>query len=390
MLLKDEEWKYTQIAESLFQDYAWVSGSSAAGASLDFSRLYASVIPPNSPVWIFENGVLLGQSPACPPTVVLTPNPSTAGNTNTLDSNSPAWLKICAEAALSQQGGKWHWTVTESLAEPLYIMHFYTGSQPKQAAFAQHHFTVAEGVSAELIEIHGDLYDGNVKGLCYEQTQIVLEKAASLQHHRLSLATASMTAVADLDVQIGAKASYDLRTVISGGKQHRRNTLLSLTGASAKVKVKCLHWANNQEQLDTHLEVRHQADGSESEVWVRGVASLRGTSTLTGKIVIPEAAKQCSAALENKNLLLSRDASINSRPQLEIGHNDIQRCMHGATIGCLDSEALLYLQSRGIPVAEAKRMLVEGFVEPVLAEFSPVFANALRAQLFGVSALGTG
>ena len=381
-MLMDEDWKYTQIAESSFREYAWANALPSAGEKIDWSSLYASAIPPNSTVFIFENGALVGQSENCPAGLTLSSGQS--ANEPAVSSKSPHWLVLCAEAALEQQQRKWDWTVTENLDAPLYVLHFYTGSRPKQAVFARHCFYVAANVSATLVEIHGDLYDSNTRGLCYGQTHITLEAAAVLEHHRLSLATAGMTCVADLDVNIGGKAGYDLCTIVSGGKQHRSNTILSLTGVAAKAKVKCLHWANHQEQLDTHLEVRHEADSGESDVLIRGVADRRATSSVTGKIVIPEAAAQNSAQLENKNLLLSREATINSRPQLEIHHDSIQRCTHGATVGCLDNEALFYLQSRGIPVAEAKKMLTDSFIEPVLAAFSPAFVEDVRAQLLGM------
>lgn len=383
-MLMDEDWKYTQIAESNFQDYAWASVLPSAGDRVDWSSLYASTIPPDSTIFVFENGALVGQSKNCPAGVTLTSSQSLADSS--ISSKSPRWLVVCAEAALEQQQRKWDWVFTETAPEPLYVLHFYTGNRPKQAIFARHHFELAANVSATLVEIHGDLYDNNIRGLCYVQSHITLAEGAMLQHHRLSLATAGMTSITDLDVKIGNKASYDLCTVMSGGKQHRNNTLLSLTGVAAKVKAKCLHWANHQENLDTHLEVRHEADNGESDVLIRGIAERRGTSSVTGKIVIPETAAQNSAQLENKNLLLSREATINSRPQLEINHDNIRRCTHGATVGCLDDEALFYLQSRGIPVAEAKKMLMNGFIEPVLMAFSPVFADDVRTQLLGMPA----
>jgi Fe-S cluster assembly protein SufD len=383
-MLMDEDWKYTQIAESAFQDYAWANEQPAAGDRIDCESLYASRIPPNSAVFVFENGALVAQSKNCPIGVSL--STSDASVDSTVSSKSPQWLTICAEAALEQQHRKWDWAFTETLSAPLYILHFYTGSRPKQAIFARHRVTVAAHVSATVVEIYGDLYDNNLRGLCYGQSHITLAEGAVLQHHRLSLATAGMTSLADVDVKIGSKASYDLCTIMSGGKQHRSNTLLSLTGVAAKVKVKCLHWANHQESLDTHLEVRHEADNGESDVLIRGIAERRATSSVTGKIVIPKTASQNSAQLENKNLLLSREASINSRPQLEISHDSIQRCTHGATVGCLDDEALFYLQSRGIPVAEAKKMLMDSFIEPVLSAFSPAFVEDIRAQLLGMPA----
>lgn len=381
-MLKDEDWKYTQIAESSFRDYACVSVPPIAVDKVDWSSLYASIIPQNSPVFVFENGALVAQSGNAPVGVTVVPQSSADP---ALFSKTPSWLLVCAEAALEQRQRKWHWTFTETVSEPLYVLHFYTGNRSKQAIFTHHSIEAAAKVSATLVEVHGDLYDNNLKGLCYGQTHVTLAEGASLQHHRLSLATAGMTALLDLSVQIGSKASYDLRSIMSGGRQHRSNNLLSLLGTEAQVKVKHLHWANHQENLDTHLEVRHESDNGESEILIRGVAERRGTSSVTGKIVIPKTAVQNSAQLENKNLLLSREASINSRPQLEIHHDNIQRCTHGATVGSLDTEALFYLQSRGIPVAEAKKILMDSFVEPVLAAFSPAFVDALRMQLLGNS-----
>jgi Fe-S cluster assembly protein SufD len=378
----DEVWKYTKIAESNFQDYAWANEIPLAGEKIDWETLYQSMLPPNSTVFVFENGSLVGQSERCPAGITLTSG-ELPGDLQAY-SPSPAWLKVCAEAALSQQGRKWHWIVSETRTEPLYVLHFYTGSRSKQAVFARHCVEIEKGVSATIVEIHGDLYDNNLRGLCYGQAEMRVAVGAQVQHHRLSLATSGMTAIADLNVNIHDKAAYDLRTISSGGKQHRHNVILSLIGDHAKASVKCLHWASHQDSLDTHLEVQHKANYGESDVMIRGVAERRGASSVTGKIVIPEGAAQNSAQLENKNLLLSREATINSRPQLEIYHDNIQRCTHGATVGYLDNEALFYLQSRGIPVAEAKKMLIDSFIEPVLSAFSPVLVDELRAQLLAI------
>jgi len=154
-----------------------------------------------------------------------------------------------------------------------------------------------------------------------------------------------------------------------------------LAGTAAKATVNYLHWANHQEQLDTALDVQHLADEAISEVVIRGVADKRGTSSVTGTIHIPPKVKKSRAQLENKNILLSRDATIHSRPQLVIEHDDIQQCTHGATIGCLSPEDLFYLQSRGLSSEQAKQMLLSSFIDPILSGFVPVFGAAVREQL---------
>jgi Fe-S cluster assembly protein SufD len=117
--------------------------------------------------------------------------------------------------------------------------------------------------------------------------------------------------------------------------------------------------------VDTQLVVHHQAKHTASDALWRGVADDRSRGVFRGAIVVAEGADGTDAALSNKNLLLSADAEIDSKPELEIYADEV-KAAHGATVGQLDERALFYLRSRGIAQAEARSLLTAAFCRAVI------------------------
>ena len=128
-----------------------------------------------------------------------------------------------------------------------------------------------------------------------------------------------------------------------------------------------LYQMQDKQSLKIHTTMNHIVPHCTSrQVW-KGILADGAKADFEGKIVVAKDAQKTSAHLSNKNLLLSNTAEVSTKPFLEIYADDVQ-CSHGATVGCLDPNALFYLQSRGIPESEARALLIEAFADEILSE----------------------
>jgi Fe-S cluster assembly protein SufD len=134
---------------------------------------------------------------------------------------------------------------------------------------------------------------------------------------------------------------------------------------------------DGRQHIDTQLSIHHQARDTASTSNWRGVASGRGRGIFRGAIVVAAGADGADASLSNKNLLLSAQAEIDTKPELEIYADEV-KAAHGATVGQLDERALFYLRSRGIPCAQARTLLTTAFAR---APFESLPNEALRAHV---------
>lgn len=131
---------------------------------------------------------------------------------------------------------------------------------------------------------------------------------------------------------------------------------------NAKIRISGLYQLCEKQKANIKTIMNHHVPHCVSEQQWRGVLQDESEAFFEGTIVVHEKAQKTDATLSNKNLLLSPHARVNTRPQLQIYADDV-KCAHGATVGCLDENALFYLRSRGIAENEAREMLVEAFVE---------------------------
>ena len=134
---------------------------------------------------------------------------------------------------------------------------------------------------------------------------------------------------------------------------------------AAAAELDGLYLAGEQQLTDLHLDIRHAVPGCESQSRFRGLLHGKGRAVFDGRIEVCRDAQESDAHLHNANLLLSRNAEVDTKPQLEI-HADDVKCSHGATVGQLDPAQLFYLRSRGIPADEARGLLIYAFAADLL------------------------
>ena len=143
-----------------------------------------------------------------------------------------------------------------------------------------------------------------------------------------------------------------------------------------------MYLARDRQLNDVHLDVRHNVPRCESRERFKGILDGMGRAVFDGRILVARDAQKTDAALSNDNLMLSRKAEIDTKPQLEIYADDV-RCSHGTTVGQLDEAMLFYLRSRGIDADAARQMLCLGFAGEILERFS---AEGVRQRARGLLA----
>jgi Fe-S cluster assembly protein SufD len=167
-----------------------------------------------------------------------------------------------------------------------------------------------------------------------------------------------------------------------GGGLVRNDIRAVLADQGADCNLNGLYTIGGAQHVDNHTVIDHAKPHCTSHELYKGVLDGRSTGVFSGKIIVRKDAQKTDAIQSNKNLLLSDQANINTKPQLEIEADDV-RCTHGATVGQMDEEALFYLQSRAIGIKEARSLLTYAFAADILdrVRFEPVRAR-LEAELF--------
>jgi Fe-S cluster assembly protein SufD len=193
-------------------------------------------------------------------------------------------------------------------------------------------------------------------------TEAYVGADAHLTHVRLQDESADAFHLATVYVDVGAAGTYDGFTLNLGGRLTRAEFHVGLTGAAAVAHLNGAQLLTGTQHADFTSVVRHAEPNGTSRQTVRNVLAGRSRGVFQGRIEVARGAQKTDGYQMNQALLLSPDAEIDSKPELEIFADDV-KCSHGATVGELDAEQLFYLRSRGIPDQEARALLVRAFLQ---------------------------
>jgi Fe-S cluster assembly protein SufD len=198
------------------------------------------------------------------------------------------------------------------------------------------------------------------EGWANRLTRIGLGPHARLMLARRILSASGFVSLTDR-AELGEGASLVVTTLAGGGADTRLDGEIALAGEGAFAEAGGALLARGRQRHDANLVVRHAAPGGTSrQVW-RSVADDRGICSVAARVEVARDAQKTDGEQSLKGLLLSRAATINAKPELEIFADDV-KCAHGASVGELDRDALFYMASRGVPEADAKALLTRAFV----------------------------
>ncbi len=236
---------------------------------------------------------------------------------------------------------------------------------------------VADGASATIVETFSGSDAAHVGN---HASYIALGKNAVLTHITIDLSASGVShfATNEYDLADGAK----LRTLVihAGAGLARTHLFPKLSGQGAHADVTGLNLVSDGQHSDITMETTHAVPHTSSQPLFKSITRGRSRAVVQGKLIVARDAQKTDAKFMHQGLMLSDDAEILSKPELEIYADDVV-CGHGSTCGKLDEDSLFYLLSRGIPKAEAETMLVRGFIAELL---DPVEDSALNETLQGI------
>ncbi|MGD8956930.1 MAG: Fe-S cluster assembly protein SufD [Chromatiaceae bacterium] len=267
-------------------------------------------------------------------------------------------------SALMSDGALIHVGRDVSARAPIEILHISIGMEEPGISHPRHLIVLESGARAEVTERYACL--GDARYFNNALVEVALGADSELLHMRLQEESPQAQHLSDLQVRLGERSRYRLVLAALGGAWSRSDVRVTFDGEGAAAELDGLMLARDQQINDVHLDVQHLVPHCTSREAFKGILDGKGRVVFDGRILVAQDAQKTDAQLSNDNLMLSRSAEVDTKPQLEIYADDV-KCSHGTTVGELDANMLFYLRSRGIPQARAKQMLCQGFAEEVMA-----------------------
>lgn len=261
---------------------------------------------------------------------------------------------------------------------PIHIVSIVDGSKPVAVA-TRNLLRVGAGVRAVVIESHVGLGPAASARQATSVTRVHVESGGELHHIQHTAGGAQAVHLGRWEVQLARHASYRGFQLTAGAGLVRNESLIRFTGPDARLDLSGLMLGRGSDHIDTTLVVDHTTTGCESRELFKAVLDDRARGVFQGKVVVAPEAQKTDGKQMAQALMLSEDAEFDSKPELEIYADDVV-CGHGATAAELDADMLFYLRARGLPLAEARALLIESFAAGALDKVEDeAIREALRA-----------
>ncbi len=213
--------------------------------------------------------------------------------------------------------------------------------------------------------------------LCNALTEIRVGSGSTMLFYKIQDHCKNLSLISTTQVYQDEQSHFDTHTVSLSGNWIRNNLTIVADAEQCETHLNGLFILNNHQHVDNHTLVDHRKPNCESNQLYRGILDDKSTGVFNGKIYVRPDAQKTNAYQSSKNMLLSDDAGMNTKPQLEIYADDV-KCSHGSSTGQLDEDALFYLRARGIGADSARALLMFAFTRDVI---NTIRIEALRTQV---------
>ena len=255
--------------------------------------------------------------------------------------------------------------------EPIHLLFVSTGASTVDKTPTMSHprnlIVAEENSHVTVVEDYVSL--GSGLALCNTATELLAGDHAVVSHYMIEREDTRAFNISTLRIQQGRSANVTSHSVLLGGALVRNNVHPVLAGEGGECLINGLFIGRGSQHLDNYMLVEHASAHCGSRQFYNGILDERAHGVFHGRIIVHKDAQKTDAKQTNRNLLLSDDAQIDTKPQLEIYADDV-KCTHGATIGQIEGDAIFYLRSRGIDADSARRMLLVAFASECLDRMS--------------------
>ncbi len=370
---KNEDWKYTNLAP--FLKNAYQPAPAVAAEAVREQLAAAPFADLGCPRLVFVNG-RYAPDLSTPPAGVRAGSLREAiewGSTAEITGFEDSAL-AALNTALFEDGAFLLIEDGRVVEQPIHILYVASGggvSYPRTL--------IAAGRDSQAVIVEGFLGTGDVANFTNAVTELAAADGAVIAHVKLQTESAHALHWGLLRTRQGASSNITSHNIALGAALGRNEIAAALEGEGAECTLNGLYLTTGRQHIDNHTTLDHARPHTTSHELYKGILDGKSEGVFHGRIIVRPEAQKTDAIQRNKNLLLSRDAVINTKPQLEIYADDV-RCTHGATVGQVDQDAVFYLRSRGIGLEEARSLLTYAFTSDLIEKI-PV--EAIRTGLAG-------
>jgi Fe-S cluster assembly protein SufD len=362
--VKHEEWRYTRIGSSFKSDMALGQHAELSAADVNSFRLPGDAIE-----IFFVNGVFQSASQTDEVTIQSLDIAAAGEYAQIVKDNLGHSAKyhpdgINALNTAFVNGGVFiHVRAGKQVSKPIYIYHVNHNKTVSTLALPRTLIYAGAGCGLEVAEHHVSL--GTHDTLTNMVTEIVVEQDAIVNFYKIQNEGIHASQVSTTHFRQIGKALCNATTISLSGNIVRNNLNMVMEAEHGESHMYGLYLLDGKTHVDNHTIVDNVMPHCFSNELYKGIMDGASTGVFNGKIFVRQDAQKTNAYQSNKNVLLTNEASVNTKPQLEIFADDV-KCSHGCTIGKLDEEALFYLRARGIGEKAAKSLLLHAFAVDIL------------------------
>jgi Fe-S cluster assembly protein SufD len=381
-----EEWKYTNIAPIARIDFkpATAVGGAIAGNDEAGMSVFGCAEAKDSQL-VFVNGTLrsdLSSLRALPPEVVAMDLSQAISDERY---GEIAWRHLAQQAdyvangfvalntAFISNGAFIFIPKGVKVESPIHLLFVSTDAQT--ANFPRVLLVAEENSKVTVIESYGGTEDAPY--FTNAVVELVLKDGARVEHYKVQRESARAFHIATTATDLGPNSSYDATAITFGAELSRHDVNVTMDNEGAECWVDGLYLVTTGQHADTHSVIDHRKPHCTSHQLYKGILDGKSRAVFNGKVFVRHDAQKTDAMQTNKNLLLSNEARVDTKPQLEILADDV-KCAHGAAVGQLDEDELFYLETRGIHPDLARNLLTYGFAEEVIGKIK---IESIRAEL---------
>ncbi len=370
---RHEEWKYTNVTPILKGDFHATKNTAANIEAFTYPESRHSQI-------VFVNGNYAPEfsNPSVLPAGVIVSNFADADQ-STLQNHFAAQANAddafsALNTAFAEDGAFILIPRGKIVEAPIHLL--FITSEANVVSHPRVLIVAEEGAIATIIESYVAPDDEAVY-FTNAVTEVITKADANVTHYRLQAESTKAFHIATTAVQQESKSTYASYTISLGGEIARHDLNVKLDGEHIESTIDGLYVGTGKQHIDNHTTMDHAHPHCNSFQLYKGILDEKARAVFNGKVFVRKGAMLTDAKQLNKNLLLSKDAHVDTKPQLEIFADDV-KCSHGATVGQLEESELFYLCSRGLTPDRARALLTFGFAEDVI---SKIKIASVRKQL---------
>jgi Fe-S cluster assembly protein SufD len=371
----DEDWRFTNVSAIARTPFALPDDRATDLAALDLKpwRMEGAAAQ-----LVFVDGQFvrelsaLGALPAG--VTILGLKEEIEKGTPALESHLGRYLDLQRDAfcalntAFAEDGAFVHVGRGVSLDTPIHLLFVSTAAAAPRMIHPRNLLIFEQESQATVIEDYISLGGGTV--LCNSATELIAGENSTVTHYMLERESLDAFNISTLRIQQERSANVASHSILLGGGLVRNNVHPVLAGEGGECLINGLFVGDGRQHLDNFMHVEHASPHCSSRQFYNGILDGHAHGVFHGRIVVHKDAQKTDAKQTNRNLLLSDDAQIDTKPQLEIYADDV-KCTHGATIGQIEENALFYLRSRGIDEVSARKLLLQAFAGQCLERMKP-------------------